>query len=159
MKSPDPSDSPEPAPGFLKRFWPWLVWGVFGFIVLATVGVIGFRFYIRHQIDLEYAKIRAAGYPLTPEDFAKYYPPVPDAENRVLIYRDFNKKMGALPPKYESLPHLGYQSHTNFMNWPKRGDPLPPQLNDLVGELVKDYQPEFESIRRSRSLTNINFNL
>ncbi|MDX2226444.1 MAG: hypothetical protein SFY92_05015, partial [Verrucomicrobiae bacterium] len=155
---PPSSDSPDPSPGFFRRFWPWMVWGVFGLIVLTTVGIVSLRLYLRSQIEQEYAKIKAEGYPLTLDDLEKLYPPIPDEENRAVIYRKILPSLHPLPPKFDFIPILG-KSSKKQMPFPKRGEPVPPELQSLIAEFSADFQPQYELIKLAHTRPHTRFDL
>lgn len=82
-----PPPLPPPVPLREERRFPWgrVVLAGIAVVMLAVVIVpLNWRFNLRREVKRELALCRAAGQPVTLEELAALYPPVPDAENAAL---------------------------------------------------------------------------
>lgn len=76
-----------PAPLRPERNFPWsrvVLVCVAAVVVAVVVAPLNWRFNLRREVKRELALCRAAGQPVTLEELAGQYPPVPDAENAAL---------------------------------------------------------------------------
>ena len=58
----------------------------FGLIAFFALGILGYRWNLKRQINQEIEELKKAGYPTTPEELDNWYPRVPDKENAALVY-------------------------------------------------------------------------
>ncbi|MDX2225897.1 MAG: hypothetical protein SFY92_02180 [Verrucomicrobiae bacterium] len=151
-KAPAPEEARR---GSLSGLWMWSVWGVFALLVILTVCIVGMRAYVRHLIREEYAKIRAEGYPVTPEELLKGYPAVPDAENRYVVYTNALAAFSVVPPSLESMPVIGTHIPGKRHFFPKPSDPISPELQKQLSDFKKHYHPALEKISNASSMSGI----
>ncbi len=74
---------------FFRRNWLFITVGV---ILLFTVCWFCFVQILYSSFLSEFEKIRKNGYPATPEELVKIYPPIPDSKNAAIIYQEAQYK-------------------------------------------------------------------
>lgn len=96
---------------------------IVGWVLLAVGAFIGYRLVLHYRIERRLDAFREAGYPVTLEDLAEYYPEVPMGENAAVVYEralwsfrePSDRKIGDVTPIQ------------GFADLPPLGEPLPPE--------------------------------
>ena len=68
-----------------KRHIP-IRWIVLAVVLVGLLAFVAFRAVQELQLHQRFEAIRAAGYPVTPQDLNRYYPDVPNSRNAALVY-------------------------------------------------------------------------
>jgi hypothetical protein len=109
----------------------WIKWLVFILLLMASLGVAFWllpsaSFSVQARIDA----LKKAGYPITPQDLAKMYPPLPDSENSVIIYQKAFSQYVAPPSNATNWPILS-TSTSHF-----RSELLPTDVKQGISDYV-----------------------
>lgn len=113
-----------------SRFMRWMV--IAWVIVLFLVGLYFlYRQILSRKIQARLEAIRGAGYPVTLEELARWYPEVPDVENAAHVYQQaFAHYRRWRDEKERKLPGFG------FVAMPPRGEPPPADVKKLIVEYL-----------------------
>jgi hypothetical protein len=129
----------------------WLKWLVVLVLLLLLLGAALWLLPGGSSVQRRIDAIRKAGYPLTPLDLARAYPPLPDDQNSAIIYE---KAFSELP----SLP-------TNMDGWPRVkisvGDPfhfdrteLSPEIRRRIATFIGQNQGALRLLHQAAAIKN-----
>ena len=114
------------------RFVGRLIW-VFVVAMLLLLFLFAWHLHLDRRITAAHDGIRQAGFPVTLDELAELYPPIPSHENAAELYLDAFSRLRNWPDeRLADLPMVG------DADLPLPTEPLPPEMAGCIAEYLAD---------------------
>jgi hypothetical protein len=145
------ADIQESIPQKSKRRWRYVLL-VFLLLILIGGGILwGMHARSVGKLEAKLAEIRAAGYPVTPEELDQWYPQVPDDKNAALVLKNAFQYYVSLDKDMEYLPVCG------IAETPIRNEPLSLKMKASIRNYLELNKRAFPFLHEGAALPESRF--